>query len=156
MLTSFPRLSTSTQKNSRVCCAFWPPEVATPKVGHVRLLVKGSHSSSHLSCFSVETDTFANNRLSLILHSENPVRHMIGLHVEACAKGAAVLYESLKDAKTANSDHPDHAPTMYANNKEGITGTFFDWMRQEVRKCSNHVQIHLSHTVFQDARREVR
>lgn len=87
-----------------------------------------------ISCLSVETDTFANNRLSLILHSENPVRHMISLHVEACAKGAAVLYESLKDSKTAYSDHPDHAPTMYANNKEGVTGTFFDWMRQEVRK----------------------
>lgn len=86
------------------------------------------------------TDTFANNRLSLILHSENPVRHMVSLHVEAAAKGAAVFYETLKDPKTANSEDPDHAPVMYANNKEGITGTFFDWMRQEVRKqCSNYL-----------------
>ncbi|KAG6381902.1 O-methyltransferase-domain-containing protein [Boletus reticuloceps] len=83
-------------------------------------------------CYNeVETDSYANNRLSLILHSENPVRHMIGLHVEATAKGAAVLYETLKDSKTASSEDPDHAPVMYANNKEGITGTFFDWMRQE-------------------------
>lgn len=89
------------------------------------------------STFPVETDTFANNRLSLILHSEHPVRHMVNVHVEATAKGAAVLYETLKDSKTAYSEHPDHAPVMFANNREGITGTFFDWMRQEVRKSSN-------------------
>ncbi|KAF9228371.1 S-adenosyl-L-methionine-dependent methyltransferase [Gyrodon lividus] len=83
-------------------------------------------------CYNeVDTDTFANNRLSLILHSENPVRHMVSLHVEACAKGAAVLYETMKDPETAYSYDPAHAPVMFANNKEGITGTFFDWMRQE-------------------------
>ena len=73
---------------------------------------------------------------------------MVSLHVEAGAKGAAVLYETLKDAKTAYSDHPDHAPVMYANNKVGITGTFFDWMRQEVSNYFIHVEIHLSHTVL--------
>ncbi|KAF8551977.1 S-adenosyl-L-methionine-dependent methyltransferase [Imleria badia] len=96
-------------------------------------------------CYNeVDTDRFANNRLSLTLHSENPVRHMVSLHVEAGAKGAAVLYETLKDSNTANSDNPDHAPVMYANNKEGITGTFFDWMRQEVRKhcCHAHLTVH--------------
>ncbi|KIJ15471.1 hypothetical protein PAXINDRAFT_11592 [Paxillus involutus ATCC 200175] len=91
-------------------------------------------------CYNeVDTDTFANNRLSLILHSENPVRHMINLHVEACAKGAAVFYDSLKDSETAYSYDPAHAPVMFANNKEGITGTFFDWMRQEdARRESYH------------------
>ncbi|KIJ65863.1 hypothetical protein HYDPIDRAFT_87240 [Hydnomerulius pinastri MD-312] len=91
-------------------------------------------------CYNeVDIDTFANNRLSLILHSENPVRHMVSLHVEACAKGAAVFYESLKDPETAYSYEPGHAPVMYANNKEGITGTFFDWMRQEdARRESYH------------------
>ena len=92
----------------------------------------------------METDTFANNRLSLILHSENPVRHLVSVHVEETAKGAAVLYETLKDPKTAFSEDPEHAPMMYANNKEGITGTFFDWMKKEVRECSIHVRwIHL-------------
>ena len=95
---------------------------------------------AHLFGISVETDTFANNRLSLILHSENPVRHMISLHVEATAKGAAVFYETLKDSKMAYSEDPEHAPVMYANNRDGITGTFFDWMRQEVRDCSTHGQ----------------
>ena len=35
MLTSSPKLSKSTQRSSHVCCVFWPPEVATTKVGHV-------------------------------------------------------------------------------------------------------------------------
>ncbi|KAG9312055.1 O-methyltransferase-domain-containing protein [Chiua virens] len=94
-------------------------------------------------CYNeVDTDTFANNRLSLILHSENPVRHMVNLQVTAIAKGATVLYETLKDATMGDSDAPEHAPVMFANNKEGITGTFFDWMRQEdARRESYHVSM---------------
>jgi hypothetical protein len=74
----------------------------------------------------VETDTFTNNRLSLTLHSGNPVRHMVSLHVEAAAKCSIVLYETLKGSQSAYSEDPEHAPVMYANNMEGITGTFFD------------------------------
>ncbi|KAG0699353.1 O-methyltransferase-domain-containing protein [Suillus ampliporus] len=83
-------------------------------------------------CYNeVDTDVFSNNRLSLILHNDNPVRHMVSLHVEACAKGASVFYESLKDPRTAYSYEPTDAPIMYINNKEGIQGTFFDWMRED-------------------------
>jgi hypothetical protein len=83
-------------------------------------------------------DVFANNRLSMILHNENPVRHMVNLHVESCAKAAAVFYDSLKDPRTAYSYEPTDAPFMFANNKEGIQGEFFDFMRQDVRlkSCS--------------------
>ena len=84
----------------------------------------------------METDTFANNRLSLILHSKNPVRHALSHHVNEGAKGASLLCETLKD-----QEYPEHAPVMYTNNKEGVTGTFFDWMKQEVRKCSICVQL---------------
>ena len=130
MSMSFQGSSTLSQRNLRVCCVFWPREAVTQKVSHVpRRSAKGSHTYPG---FSVDTDTFTNNRLSLILHSENPVRHMVGLHVESATRGAAVLYETLKDSKTAYSEGPEHAPIMYVNNKEGITGTFFDWMRQEV------------------------
>ncbi|EIW80747.1 S-adenosyl-L-methionine-dependent methyltransferase [Coniophora puteana RWD-64-598 SS2] len=84
-------------------------------------------------CFvEVDTDTFANNRLSLILHSEHPVRHMVSLHVEACAKGASVFWETLKAPEQGPSYDPAHAPVMFANNRDGITGTFFDWMREDV------------------------
>ncbi|KIJ15468.1 hypothetical protein PAXINDRAFT_77055 [Paxillus involutus ATCC 200175] len=91
-------------------------------------------------CYNeVDVDTFANNRLSLILHSENPVRHMIRLQAEACEKGVAVVYETLKNPENGHSNDPAHAPVMFANNKEGITGTFFDWMRQdEARRESYH------------------
>ena len=88
----------------------------------------------------METDTFANNRLSLTLHSENPVRHLVKFRAEVYPKGAAMLYETLKDPKTAFSEDPDHSPVMYANNKAGITGTFFDWIKQQVRSCSIHEQ----------------
>jgi hypothetical protein len=74
----------------------------------------------------VETDTFANNRLSLTLHNENPVCHIVSLHVEGAAKGSVVLYETLKDSQSAYSEDPEHAPVMYAHNMEGITGMFFD------------------------------
>ena len=82
----------------------------------------------------MEANTFANNRLSLILQSDNPARDLISLHVEGTDKGASVLYETLKDSKTAYSEDPGHAPGMYARNKERITGGFFDVMRQEVGK----------------------
>ncbi|KAF8839427.1 S-adenosyl-L-methionine-dependent methyltransferase [Paxillus ammoniavirescens] len=91
-------------------------------------------------CYNeVDANTFANNRLSLILHSENPVRHMIALQAEACAKGVAAVYETLKNPENGRSNDPAHAPVMFANNKEGITGTFFDWMRQDdARRQSYH------------------
>lgn len=82
-------------------------------------------------CYSeVAKDVYANTRLSLVLHSENPVRHMVNLHTESASKGGALIYENLKEPRTAYSYHPDHCPVMVANNKEGITGAFFDWMRQ--------------------------
>lgn len=82
-------------------------------------------------CYSeVAKDVFASTRLSLVLHSENPVRHMVNLHAEPASKGGALIYENLKEPQTAYFYHPDHCPVMDANNKEGITGAFFDWMRQ--------------------------
>lgn len=80
----------------------------------------------------VDMDVFANNRLSLILLEENPVKHMVMLHVEAVARGASVFYDTLKDPKIAYSYEPTIAPTMYATNKEGTEGTFFDWMAKHV------------------------
>ncbi|KAG2074760.1 S-adenosyl-L-methionine-dependent methyltransferase [Suillus decipiens] len=80
-------------------------------------------------CYNeVDMDVFANNRLSLILLSRNPVRNLALLHVEEIAKGATVFYETLKDPKIAYSYEPTVAPVMYAINKDGTEGTFFDWM----------------------------
>jgi len=84
----------------------------------------------------VETDTFANTRLSLILHSENPIRPLISLQVEGPRKGSYVLYETLKDPQTGCSEDAEDSPTMYASRKEGFNGTFFELMSGQVRKCS--------------------
>ncbi|KAI6160964.1 hypothetical protein EDD17DRAFT_1593615 [Pisolithus thermaeus] len=65
-------------------------------------------------------------------HSENSISHMVNLHTESVSKGAALIYENLKGPRTAYSYHPDHYPVMVANNKEGTTGVFFDWLRQKV------------------------
>ncbi|KAI6115962.1 S-adenosyl-L-methionine-dependent methyltransferase [Pisolithus sp. B1] len=57
--------------------------------------------------------------LSLALHSENSVSHMVNLHTESASLGPLYSY------------HPGHCPVMVANNKEGITEAFFNWMRQK-------------------------
>ena len=57
---------------------------------------------------------------------------MVSLHVEACAKGAGLFWETLKAPEQGYSYDPAHAPVMFANNRDGITGTFFDWMREDV------------------------
>jgi hypothetical protein len=85
-------------------------------------------------------DVFTNNRLSLILLEANPVKQMIILHVDSVAKGASVFYDTLKDPKIAYSFEPTIAPTMYAINKNGTEGTFFDWMAQHV--CFFNVALH--------------
>ncbi|KAI9568006.1 O-methyltransferase-domain-containing protein [Boletus coccyginus] len=94
-------------------------------------------------CYSeVETDTFANTRLSLILHSKNPIRPMISLQVESPKKGSNVLYETLKDPQTGYSDDAEDSPMMYASRKEGFNGTFFELMSGQ--------QFHLSMRAFND------
>ncbi|KAG1817962.1 S-adenosyl-L-methionine-dependent methyltransferase [Suillus subaureus] len=94
-------------------------------------------------CYNeVDMDVFANNRVSLILLNENPVRHMILLHVESTSMGASVLYETLKDPKIAYSYDPVIAPVMYAINKNGTEGTFFDWMaRHDGQRESYHTSM---------------
>ncbi|KAG2109388.1 O-methyltransferase-domain-containing protein [Suillus discolor] len=99
-------------------------------------------------CYNeVDTDVFANNRLSLILLEENPVKHMILLHVEPSAKGATVFYETLKDPRIAYSYEQTAAPVMYAINKDGTEGTIFDLMARndDQRKCYNTSMRGLNH-----------
>ncbi|KAG2050229.1 S-adenosyl-L-methionine-dependent methyltransferase [Suillus hirtellus] len=84
-------------------------------------------------CYNeVDTDVFANNRLSLILLDENPVKYMILLHVDLMTKGGSVFYETLKDPKIAYSYDPTVAPVMYSIDKNGTEGTIFDWMARHV------------------------
>ncbi|KAG2074762.1 S-adenosyl-L-methionine-dependent methyltransferase [Suillus decipiens] len=97
----------------------------------------------------VDQDVFANNRLSLILLSDNPIRNMTLLHMEAVAKGATVFYETLKDQRVGYSYEPTDAPVMYAINKEGTEGTFFDWMaRNDGQRESYHTSMRALNTIM--------
>ncbi|KAG1828530.1 O-methyltransferase-domain-containing protein [Suillus variegatus] len=104
-----------------------------PKGLHVNELAKKINTPP------VEMDVFANNRLSLILLDEHPVKYMILLHVESTAKGATVFYETLKDPRIAYSYEQTAAPVMYAINKDGTEGTAFDLIARDdnQRKCYN-------------------
>ncbi|KAI6131221.1 hypothetical protein EV401DRAFT_2118090 [Pisolithus croceorrhizus] len=74
-------------------------------------------------CYSeVSKDVYVNMQLSLVLHSENSVSHMVNLHTESVSKGAALIHENLKEPWTVYSYHPGLILT---------TGPFFDWMRQK-------------------------
>ncbi|EGO18879.1 hypothetical protein SERLADRAFT_480559 [Serpula lacrymans var. lacrymans S7.9] len=71
---------------------------------------------------------FANNRLSLVLRPSIEACVQTYLHTEIVMSGASVLYENLTNQDTAFSYEPSKAPIMEVLKKEGITGTFFDWM----------------------------
>ncbi|EGN93498.1 hypothetical protein SERLA73DRAFT_64041 [Serpula lacrymans var. lacrymans S7.3] len=78
---------------------------------------------------------FANNRLSLVLRPSIEACVQTYLHTEIVMSGASVLYENLTNQDTAFSYEPSKAPIMEVLKKEGITGTFFDWMTSNVREC---------------------
>ncbi|KAG2366698.1 O-methyltransferase-domain-containing protein [Suillus spraguei] len=94
----------------------------------MRVVLRENISDILLNYPKVDMDVFSNNRLSLILLNENPVKTLALAGVEIVAKGAAVFYETLKDPKTAYSYEPTVSPIMYSINKDGTEGTFFDWM----------------------------
>ncbi|KAG2366734.1 O-methyltransferase-domain-containing protein [Suillus spraguei] len=97
----------------------------------------------------VDQDVFANNRLSLILLSTNPIRNMTLLHMEAVAKGATVYYETLKHQRVGYSYEPTDAPVMFAMNTEGTEGTFFDWMaRNDGQRESYHTSMRALNTIM--------
>ncbi|KAH7923036.1 S-adenosyl-L-methionine-dependent methyltransferase [Leucogyrophana mollusca] len=83
-------------------------------------------------CFTeVDTDVFANNRLSLILKSSSNPGCLVRIHAQDVSQGAAVLYETLTEPEYATSYDPDKAPLIYALKKKGLKGSFFDWMKED-------------------------
>ncbi|KAG2074801.1 S-adenosyl-L-methionine-dependent methyltransferase [Suillus decipiens] len=101
-------------------------------------------------CYNeVDMDVFSNNRLSLILLNENPVKTLALAGVGIVAKGAAVFYETLKDPKTAYSYEPTVSPIMYSINKDGTEGTLFDWMaRHDGVRESFHLSMRALNTIM--------
>ncbi|KAJ7832037.1 O-methyltransferase-domain-containing protein [Mycena olivaceomarginata] len=89
------------------------------------------------NCFiEVDTNVFANNRLSLTLHSSNPVRDLAHCHVTLTPKAATVLYQNLTELPYGPSYEFRMAPFMHAVQDEGIIGGFFDWLQAHPEKRS--------------------
>ncbi|KAN0078240.1 O-methyltransferase domain containing protein [Tylopilus felleus] len=88
-------------------------------------------------CYNeVEPDTFANNRLSLMLRSKTPVRWLVDMNVSRNKHTSSILFhESLKDSESGHSEEPKHAPSMY----EAGFGPFYEWLkREDARRESFH------------------
>ncbi|KAG1764505.1 O-methyltransferase-domain-containing protein [Suillus placidus] len=76
-----------------------------------------------MGCFKeVERDVFANNRLSLILKSENNTAwfaRVLSRHVSKCA---GVVYESMIEEEFSRSHEIDKSPRDFVFRKEGLKG----------------------------------
>ncbi|KAF9235020.1 S-adenosyl-L-methionine-dependent methyltransferase [Melanogaster broomeanus] len=84
-------------------------------------------------CFTeVDTDTFANNRLSLITLTTSSPGDVARFQFQAAFDGAAVLYESMTDPEYAMSYALDKAPLGYALKKKGKTWNIFDWLNEDI------------------------
>lgn len=90
-------------------------------------------------CFSeVDTDTFANNRLSLIMKSSNDCSCLTAIHAQDVSQGAGALYETLTEPEYATSYEPDKAPMIYVLKQKGLKGSFFDWMKADVKRREDY------------------
>lgn len=90
-------------------------------------------------CFSeVDMDTFANNRLSLIMKSSNDCSCLTAIHAQDVSQGAGALYETLTDPEYATSYEPDKAPMIYVLKQKGLKGSFFDWMKADAKRREDY------------------
>ncbi|KIJ64096.1 hypothetical protein HYDPIDRAFT_168169 [Hydnomerulius pinastri MD-312] len=98
---------------------------------------KGLHVQS-LAAAAVDTDTFANNRLSLILKSTSNAGCLAKIYAQDVSQGAGVLYETMTEPDYAWSYEPNDAPLIYAFRKQGLEGNFFEWMEADDERRENY------------------
>jgi len=84
----------------------------------------------------VKPEVFANNRLSLVLHSSSNVSCLTYCHTTLGPKAASVFYDNLTNPEYAASYSPSKSPFMQAVQDEGIQGAFFDWLKAHPEKRS--------------------
>ncbi|KAJ7716637.1 O-methyltransferase [Mycena metata] len=85
-------------------------------------------------CFTeVDRDVFANNRLSLMLHSANPVSDLASMQLTLLPKVTTALWDTLSQEPHATSNERTDAPLMRALQYDG---DFFDWMKAHPEKGS--------------------
>ncbi|KAH0826050.1 S-adenosyl-L-methionine-dependent methyltransferase [Lanmaoa asiatica] len=83
-------------------------------------------------CFTeVEPNIFVNNRISLVTLSSSDPGALSRIEAEDVSQGAVVLYETLTEPEYATSYDPEKAPVIYAINRKGFKGGWFDWMKQD-------------------------
>lgn len=81
----------------------------------------------------VDIDTFAHNRLSLMLRSNNPIMHLADVYMTDIPIGGNVLYEAITDPRCMASYDLAKSPFMYAvNGPDNKDTMFFDWVRSNV------------------------
>ncbi|KAF9236987.1 O-methyltransferase-domain-containing protein [Melanogaster broomeanus] len=89
-------------------------------------------------CFTeVDTEIFANNRLSLITLATSDSGALARVHTQDISHGAAVLYESMTEPEYATSYELDKAPLSYALKMKGHSGNLFDLLNEDVGRRTN-------------------
>ncbi|GLB41603.1 putative S-adenosyl-L-methionine-dependent methyltransferase [Lyophyllum shimeji] len=81
-------------------------------------------------CFrEVDTDIFANNRLSVVLRSSNPMCSFVELMTNSSQRAAHNLYAMLADPEYAFSTDPRKSSFMHLLKDKGHQGTAYDVFR---------------------------
>lgn len=95
------------------------------KLGRVLRLLATKH------CFQeVQANVFANNRLSVVLHSRNNVAILAKMHTILQPISGRVFHDNLTNPTYSHSYETSKAPFMQAVKDENIEGGFFDWAKR--------------------------
>lgn len=92
-------------------------------------------ATRHCYC-EVEANVFANSRLSLVLHSSQPMSSFVDLMTNDSQIAARNLYDMLADPEYAYSNDPRKSSYMHMMRKEGHQGTAYDVFRGNDEKRS--------------------
>ncbi|EPT00257.1 hypothetical protein FOMPIDRAFT_142443 [Fomitopsis schrenkii] len=93
------------------------------KLGRILRLLATRH------CFrEVGPDIFANNRLSLVLRADNPLRDLADVHLDEVYGAARILPVNLSDPVRGSSYKAAESPFMQAVQGDGKR-TFFDYLK---------------------------
>ncbi|KAJ7161877.1 S-adenosyl-L-methionine-dependent methyltransferase [Mycena crocata] len=86
-------------------------------------------------CFTeVGANVFANNRLSMMLHSSNPIRDLAYTHLTLNPLAISVLCENLTKEPYAQSYELKNAPIMHAMPPDEVKTDFYDWLKSHPEK----------------------
>ncbi|KAF8645727.1 hypothetical protein AX16_007595 [Volvariella volvacea WC 439] len=103
------------------------------------------------NCFrEVDTNVFANNRLSVMLLSENPISYFSRLCTDEASQAALSLYETLTDPTFGPSFETIKSPFLYSV-RDKFSGNFLDYITPERRKVFGRAMLGLNKVIGSDA-----